>query len=265
MTEKKLPCQPGDGIILIPDNTMYNRQPYFGLAQFYDKVMDHVDYPRWADYISTIFQEYGSKICDVVDCGCGTGNVMQRLEALGYSLAGFDLCFNMLKEAVPKTRGILWQGNLRTLALKKTWDAVLCMYDTIQYLNNEEIKIFLQEVNRVLIEGGLLVFDIATKKNIKKYWSDFTNKEDINGWEVERKSKFDPQKEILYTSFLCSNQSDSKTIKEKHIQYIYDTERYEDIIDKNQWKRIGSFHEFTFQPAHNDSERVHFVFQKEES
>ncbi|MFO7889818.1 MAG: class I SAM-dependent methyltransferase [bacterium] len=263
MTGKKLHCQQRDGIILKQGNTINNIQPYSGLAQFYDQVMDHVDYSSWADYLSMIFKTYGSAVCDVVDCGCGTGSVMQKLEDLGYTVAGFDHSYNMLKEATPKTRGILWQGTLHSLALKKQWDSVLCIYDTIQYLNDEEIKIFVQETNRILTEGGLFIFDIATKKNIKKYWSDFTNKETINGWVVERKSRFEPQKEILYTCFQCSNQSDHTAIREHHIQYIYDLKKYKNIINNNQWKIIGCFHEFTFEPAHHDSERVHFVFRKE--
>ena len=238
-------------------------QPYAGLAKFYDKVMDHVDYKAWADYISIIFTAYGSDIFEVVDCGCGTGSLVNRLEKRGYWVAGFDGCINMVKRALSKTSGILWQGDLRSLALKKEWDAVLCIYDTIQYLDQEEIRIFLQEVNRVLREGGLFIFDIVTKKNIEKYWIDFTGSETINGYEVKRKSWFEREKEILHTSFQCAYQSSPTLTAEHHIQYIYDQQKYRNLCDNTNWRLIGCFHEFTFKTADHNSERVHFVFRKE--
>ncbi len=234
------------------------------MAQFYDKIMDHVDYVIWADYLSMMFKSYSSAVCDVVDCGCGTGSLIQRLERLGYTMAGFDISFNMLKKAKTKTRGILWQGDLQALALKKDWDAVLCMYDTIQYLQEEEIKIFIKEVNEILTEGGLFIFDVVTKKNIEKYWFDFTNKEEINGYEVERRSWFEKKKELLHTNIKCTDKYTHTVTKEQHLQFIYDIEKYKDIVNNNQWQFIDCFHEFTFKPAYHESERVHFVLSKEE-
>lgn len=242
---------------------MKNIQPYAGLAPFYDKVMDHVDYKAWADYISMIFTTFGADIFEVVDCGCGTGNLIKRLEKRGYWVAGFDGCRNMVKIALSKTSGILWQGDLKSLALKKEWDAVICIYDTIQYLDQEDIRIFLQEVNRVLRKEGLLIFDIVTKKNIEKYWINFTGSEKINGYEVKRKSWFEKEKEILHTSFQCADQSSPTLTTEHHIQYIYDLDRYKELFDTIHWILMGSFHEFTFRPADHNSERVHFVLRKE--
>ncbi len=240
-----------------------NVQPYNGLAQVYDTVMDHVDYTGWADYISMIFQKYGDPVCDVVDCGCGTGSLMQKLGKLGYFVAGFDCTLNMVIRAKLKSHGILWQGDLKSLALKKQWDAVLCMYDTIQYLNEYEIKTYIHQVQNILHAGGLFIFDIATKNNIKKYWFDFSNKEKINGWEIKRKSWFDEQKEQLHTSFQCIDESLHIQTRENHIQYIYDKEKYKNLVTGDVWQYIGCFNEFTFKPAHHDSERVHFVFMKE--
>jgi len=217
----------------------------------------------WADYISMIFKQYGDKVCDVVDCGCGTGSLMQKLEELGYFVAGFDVSFNMIKKAQSKSQGMLWQGDLRSFALKKQWDAVLCIYDTIQYLHVEEIKNYIGQVQNILHPGGLFIFDIATKKNVKKYWFDFTDKEKINGWEVKRRSWYDEQKEQLHTSFHCRNKSAHFKSREIHIQYIYDLEKYRNILHNDAWHYIGCFNEYTFEPADRDSERVHFVFMKE--
>ncbi len=227
--------------------------------------MDHVDYTAWADYISMIFTTYGSDIFEVVDCGCGTGSIVYKLEKRGYWVVGFDLCFNMVKNALFKTNGILWQGNLKSLALKKGWDALLCIYDTIQYLDQNEIKIFMREVKRVLKKGGLFIFDVVTKRNIEKYWIDFTGKENINGYEVARRSWFERDKEILHTRIQCTHQLSSLMTTEHHIQYIYDLDRYRELFNDKQWRLVGCFHEFTFKPADHNSERVHFVFLKEES
>ena len=62
---------------------------YSQVASFYDQLMDHVDYPEWAEYIDILLQQYGSDVQHVVDGGCGTGRMIEAMRKFNYKMVGF--------------------------------------------------------------------------------------------------------------------------------------------------------------------------------
>lgn len=241
----------------------FNKPPYSAAAPVYNQMMDHVDYDMWADYISSLFQQFGSSIQNVIDGGCGTAILINKFKTLGYTVAGFDKSLEMLKQADKKNEIPLWQGDLRELSMNKNWDAFLCLYDTIQYLNIDEIRHLMQELENHLFCEGLFIFDIATKKNIREYWSGYTEKNIINGFDVIRTSRYKKKHSILFTDIQIFSQSSHEYFWEHHIQHILSLKKYKELISKTTWNLIGCFHEFTLKPADENSYRVHFVLKKE--
>ena len=61
--------------------------PYTKFAYAYDKMMENVDYDRWARYIRELFDMYGPNPRRVLDIACGTGQVTVRLAKAGYELS----------------------------------------------------------------------------------------------------------------------------------------------------------------------------------
>ena len=47
--------------------------PYTVLADCYDAVMEHVDYPGWVDYIEEVLAYHGHEPGHVLELACGTG------------------------------------------------------------------------------------------------------------------------------------------------------------------------------------------------
>ena len=54
-------------------------EAYTGFAQVYDKFMDNIEYDKWCEYLVSILKEYGVNYGIVLDLGCGTGNITERL------------------------------------------------------------------------------------------------------------------------------------------------------------------------------------------
>jgi len=239
--------------------------PYTRLAAVYDRMMDHVDYGEWAGYIEKLFNEFGRGIHRVVDGGCGTGSLVLALEKRGCWVAGFDFSLEMIRMACRKSRIPFWRGDLRTISLSGGWDAFLCLYDTIQYLTTEEIRLMFSGVGSVLAEGGLFIWDAVTENHVLKYWTHYTEKDRGNGWETMRRSWYDRRVRCQHTEFELFSLSDRKVYREHHLQRIYRLEEMERIAEESGLKLVGRFRGFTLNPGDEESDRVHFVLRKEAS
>lgn len=125
---------------------------------------------RWAAYthaeidlvISECLLTAQSK---VLDLGCGTGRHVTELARRGISATGVDY----LEEAIEKLRGearsdscaSFAAGDARTLNLRETFDAVLCLYDVIgSYADADENAQILRTIRRHLRPGGRVMISV---------------------------------------------------------------------------------------------------------
>ena len=77
---------------------------YNEFAEYYDRLMDDVDYEQWFNYISEIFNKYERNPKDILEIACGTGNLTKYLGKEGYLVTCFDLSEEMLSIAYNKLR-----------------------------------------------------------------------------------------------------------------------------------------------------------------
>ena len=77
-------------------------EAYTGFAAVYDIFMDNVPYEEWSSYLHGLLLEHGIEEGIVLDLGCGTGAMTERLAAFGYDMIGVDQSEEMLEEAARK-------------------------------------------------------------------------------------------------------------------------------------------------------------------
>ena len=58
-------------------------EAYLALAQVYDELMDNVDYDDWAAHLHGLLEDHGISEGLILDLGCGTGAMTQRLCDMG--------------------------------------------------------------------------------------------------------------------------------------------------------------------------------------
>ena len=63
-------------------------EAYTGFAAVYDIFMDNVPYEEWSSYLHGLLLEHGIEEGIVLDLGCGTGAMTERLAAFGYDRSG---------------------------------------------------------------------------------------------------------------------------------------------------------------------------------
>ncbi len=239
--------------------------PYSRLASVYDRVMDHVGYDDWAVYLSSLCSLYGKDVATILDAGCGTGSIVGALEQMGYVTAGFDRSLNMILKAKEKTGIRLWVGDLTARSYTPGWDAVLCTYDTIQYLPEDELGLFFDTVREAVNDGGLLVFDVVTESHVFKYWADYKESYQIESVLYTRYSWYDRKKRLLFNELTFVDIHDRKKCFERHCQTIY---RLSDIEKKavlRGWKVVACLEDFTLKTGNENSDRVHFVLRREDA
>jgi SAM-dependent methyltransferase len=135
-------------------------------ADYYDLLYHDKHYEAECDFLEQIFARYAQHpIRTILDLGCGTGGHALPLAKRGYLVTGVDLSEHMLERARQKAAeaGLnirFHQGDIRTIKLDRTFDAVIAMFAVISYqTGNEDLGAAFRTARRHLEPGGLFVFD----------------------------------------------------------------------------------------------------------
>lgn len=135
-------------------------------AGFYDALYADKDYESEVRFVVDVFTEYGVPAgASILDLGCGTGGHAIPLARRGYAVTGVDRSPEMVEQAVEKARVQSLDvdfavGDVRSLRLGHTFDAVISMFAVLSYqLTNEDLAATFQTVSAHLRPGGLFIFD----------------------------------------------------------------------------------------------------------
>ncbi|GAB4338517.1 MAG: class I SAM-dependent methyltransferase [Calditrichia bacterium] len=240
---------------------------YDKLALIYDRVMSHVEYDRWAKYVVRIIRKYSDLPVTLLDVGCGTGNLLKKLQKLGGDVAGCEPSESMLKVAGEKLPGsALIQDALPSLSTipEGRFSVITCLYDTINYVGTaEEVRQSLRRFSELLPVGGLLIFDAVSEALCQVYFNHSSEHEVLDEhYAFARYAYYLPEKKQEITELTIY--TPDGIFEERHVQQIYPYSNLKSWIEEIPgFKLVGMFDGFTFNRAEHDSNRVHFVVKKE--
>jgi len=131
------------------------------LARYYDKIHQRKDYEKEVDFLEKVFRKHGLKVRDILDVACGTGAHAALLVKRGYDVVGVDLNEEMLEIARRKVRNATFvKGDMRDLKLDRTFDAVICMFNSVAYNQTvSQLRKTLSGFRKHLKARGIVVFD----------------------------------------------------------------------------------------------------------
>lgn len=166
---------------------------YGTLAYHYDRLMAHVDYDAWVDFVLTrlgypLYWEANDDIKKsgdggppiILDLACGTGNITKGLTERGYRVIGVDKSEDMLHVAESKIQRrrsvsgkefpIFERQDMTEINLVHPVDACVCLCDSLNYLTeNHAFGRALFGVGSVLRPGAKFVFDLHTENTFLDY------------------------------------------------------------------------------------------------
>ncbi len=143
------------------------RKAYSKIAQSYQESYDEIDEQDWSHWETFIAACTGSK---VLDMGCGTGNATKYLLKKGVFPCGIDFSDEMLNIAAAQDNSIIWvRGDICDCPFPDhSFEGIVISY-TINHLNTEMISHLKEEVDRLLVENGvvLLVYHVGAGEEIR--------------------------------------------------------------------------------------------------
>jgi SAM-dependent methyltransferase len=152
----------GDGRTpLVADDELYKSD-----ADLYDRIYYREDlYRQAADFI--LGQLAGVERPRVLDLCAGTGSHARVLGDAGANVVGVDRSAAMLALAAQKAPSATFiHADVRELALAEQFDAVLCLYGAIHYLETAaDARLVLERAFELLAPSGVLVLELRDGRN----------------------------------------------------------------------------------------------------
>ncbi len=219
------------------------------------------------DYIENLFAFAGIKPRKILDIACGTGVPTLILADRGYELVGVDLSEEMLAIAQMKLRGNekvrFFKQDMRNLNLDETFDAAICLFDSLNNLLTEDdlLRAF-QSAKRHIKAGGVYIFDLNTPYCLKYFWGNNVRvKEDgdlISVWRTRfhRKKKIS---ELHISIFVPVGPGIFSRVDEFHRERGFEIEEVEELLKKAGFAKIHVFEHLTFNPPRKTTLRVTFL------
>jgi len=244
--------------------------PYTKFAVAYDKMMQNVDYVRWTNYMVDLFAYYNCHPRKMLDLACGTGSLTIPLAQRGYEMWGLDRAEEMLEVAGQKAEENnlivqLVQGDMRNFVLSEQFDAVLCLYDSINYaLSIEELIQVFDCVYDVLAPDGLFIFDVTTERNIVKHFHLQTFAQDEEDFSYIWKNVYSHRDNVCRTTltfFLRDNDHYLRHI-ELHLQKIFEVSEIKKALKQTGYKFLSAYDCFTFNRWNRYSDRINITARK---
>ena len=145
-----------------------SNQVFERYARYYNLLYKGKDYAAEARYVHELIQNQCPGARSILDLGCGTGNHNFELANFGYEITGVDLSEEMLAAANARLASInssipppcFQIGDIRTVRLKRTFDAVISLFHVMSYqVTNEDLQAAITTAKKHLVPGGFFIFD----------------------------------------------------------------------------------------------------------
>ena len=131
-------------------------------AHVYDLIYEASgkDYAAESSEIHALIQQHNPGARTLLDVACGTGGHLRHLRRW-YDVTGVDLDPAMLREARKHLPDIhLAEGDMRNLRLRAAFDAVICLFSSVGYMQDtRELDAAIGAMAKHLEPGGVLVVD----------------------------------------------------------------------------------------------------------
>ncbi|MBE6651306.1 MAG: class I SAM-dependent methyltransferase [Ruminococcaceae bacterium] len=148
---------------------------YTVLPAFYDELNSDVDYEAYASFICS---KLTNDTPDVLDLGCGTGDLSHILALRGANVVGLDASSEMLtlashKSEMKRAKVFYTCQNMTSFSTGRMYDAVISTFDCLNYLlTKADLLRAFNCVSKELKDDGIFIFDMNTEYKFVNIYAD---------------------------------------------------------------------------------------------
>ena len=129
-------------------------------SRYYDLLYRDKDYSVEAAYIKGLLKYYGINMGSLLEFGSGTGKHGRLLAESDYQVHGIERSAEMVARAEQGNGFTCEQGDICTVQLGRTFDAVLSLFHVVSYqITNEAVQSVFARAADHLQSGGVFLFD----------------------------------------------------------------------------------------------------------
>lgn len=245
---------------------------YSELAEFYfDIEKPGRKIEQEISFLHETFRKY--KIKSVLDSGCGTGEHVKDLQALGYQILGIDSSPQMIQVAKLRFPHCKFElGFMEQYRVQKSVDAVISLFGTFNYLtSNDAIEKFFYTAAKNLKPAGILILDVWHSEPIKKIKrkplglvanirvGDLTIRRN-RGFRLTRGDDI-TLVEVNYIYQITKN-GNNKELKDKHIMRVFHTKELENWFHMFKFEILYLNSGFNGEKFRKSSGRILYTLKK---
>jgi SAM-dependent methyltransferase len=141
-------------------------QLYTTYAELYHKMyQSFIDYDEEYQFYKALLDKNG--VNNILEIGCGTGQLAKRFLRDGYGYTGIDVSMPMLEYARKELPSHHFhQMDMREITLPSKFNGVIITARSISYiLSNVDVMATFRSIKNVLKDGGVLIFDFIDARN----------------------------------------------------------------------------------------------------
>ena len=241
---------------------------YEAFADWYDVLMDDVDYDAWADYYLALLMRAGVRPRTLCDCACGTGSLSVRFAAAGIRVTGVDLSGEMLEAAREKAlrsgvQAMFVRQDMCALELPRPVDALVCGCDGVNYLlDDDRLRAFFARTHAAIKPGGALAFDISSPWKLEHTLGNNFYGEERDDVAYLWSNRFDPEARTVtmdLTFFVRQRDELYRRFSEVHVQKAHAPEHLKALLEESGFSGVEWFGKMTFEAPKQEDDRLHVL------
>ena len=237
---------------------------------YYDLLYQDKDYIGETNYIQLALKKQGLTQGEILEFGSGTGKHGRLLAEHGYQVHGIERSSEMAARAVIGNGFKCEVGNICTIQLGRTFDAVLSLFHVISYqTSNSELTAVFARAEEHLRPGGIFIFDFWYSPAVYALQPTVRVKRmAAEGIEITRLAEptiyhNENRVDVKYTIFASEISSGAMQITtEIHSMRHFSLPEIDLLAHQNGFKRIGTEEFLSGKPAGNDTWGVCVTLQK---
>lgn len=237
---------------------------YQAFSEFYDCLMQDVDYAARAAYLLTLFEKHGAKPSTVLDIACGSGSLCAELLRRGVDVIGVDASETMLAKAAQKVPdALLLCQDMREMDLYGTVDGAVCVLDSLNHLcrTDDVARVFRR--TRLFVEpGGLLIFDVNTPYKHREVLADRSFVAEEDGVLCVWRNRYLPHSgevEMLLDFFVEEEDGRYERYWDTVRERAYTERTLRRLLRETGWETLAVYEDMTEEAPSEACQRMVFV------